>query len=465
MKSYDFIIIGTGQATGTILSKLLALKRSVAVIEVDRTGGSCVNWGCTPTKTLIASARVAQRVRRAESYGIQVPFQTTNFTRVMERVNTIRNNASAGFTAWLEDTVDFYRGFGSFVDSHTVEVNGEKIRGEQIIIHTGTRARSLDIPGMDSVDWLDNKGILDLSELPTHLIIIGGSYVGMEFAQAFRRLGSEVSVLENSSLVISREDEEMSEVARKILEDEGVNIYTSVEVSSVSQKTKGTVSVAFNQHNTQKNLTGSHLLVAVGRLPNSDGLKLENAGVKKSEKGHIEVDDQCRTNIPHIYAVGDVNGKGAFTHTSVHDGQVFVSQLEGGTKKISDRNLIYSLYIDPPLARVGMTEKQAIESGIPYLVARMNMSSISRAKEKDETQGLIKVLVDKRDDTILGAAVFGVGGDEIIGLLALAMQAKLSYHHLQETVLPHPTVAELLPWIFDDLKEGKTKKSNVKKKQ
>jgi len=460
MKSYDFIIIGTGQATGTILSKLLELKHSVAVIEGDRTGGSCVNWGCTPTKTLIASARVAHMVRRAPSFGIQVSSQSTNFAKVMERINTIRNEASEGFTDWLEETVDYYRGYGSFVDAHTVEVNGIQIRGERIIIHTGTRARPLDIPGMESIDWLDNKGILALSVLPTHLIILGGSYVGMEFAQAFRRLGSEVSVIESSPLLISKEDKEISEAAREILEDEGIKFYTSAVASSVSHTTNNDIAITFSQDNKTNTLTGSHLLVAVGRLPNSDNLKLELAGVKRSEKGYIEVDDQGCTNIPHIFALGDVNGKGAFTHTSVHDGQVFNSMLEGGTKKISDRNVIYSLYIDPPLARVGLTENQVIEAGIPYLVAHKKMATISRAKEKDETKGLIKVLVDKRDDTILGAAVFGVGGDEIIGMLALAMQAKLSYHVLQETVIPHPTVAELIPWIFDDLKEGTVQKYN-----
>ncbi|MGE0075033.1 MAG: mercuric reductase [Sphaerochaetaceae bacterium] len=451
MKQYDVIIIGTGQATGTILGRLLELKRSVAVIESDRTGGSCVNWGCTPTKTLIASARVAHVVRRAGEFGIDVPSQTTDFSKVMERVNAIRDAASSGFTKWLEDTVDYYRGFGRFVDSHTVKVDGTKIRGEQIVIHTGTRSRPLDIPGMDTIGWLDNKGLLDLKELPGHLLILGGSYIGMEFGQAFRRLGSDVTILEASPDLIPREDKDISAIARKVMEDEGVTCITSATVSAVSRKADGTVAVAFKQGRSSRIIEGTHLLVAVGRLPNSNALQLELAGVHTDERGFIEIDDQCRTSVPHIFALGDVNGKGAFTHTSVHDGQVFLSMLDGGDKKVTDRIPTYSLFMDPPLARVGMTERQVAEAKIPYLVSTKEMSTISRAKEKSETKGHIKILVDKRDDTILGAAVFGVGGDEIIGMLALAMQAGLRYQSIQDTVIPHPTVAELIPWMFQDL--------------
>lgn len=451
MKQYDVIIIGTGQATGTILGRLLELKRSVAVIESDRTGGSCVNWGCTPTKTLIASARVAHMVSRAGEFGINVAHQTTDFSKVMQRVDAIRNTASNGFTSWLEDTVDYYRGFGRFVDSHTVEVDGTRIRGEQIVIHTGTRSRPLDIPGMATVGWLDNKRLLDLKELPRHLLILGGSYIGMEFGQAFRRFGSDVTILEASSDLIFREDKDISDIARKIMEDEGVTCITSAKVSAVSQHADGTIAVAFEQDGQSRSIEASHVLVAVGRLPNTDGLGLELAGVQTDEQGFIEVDDQCRTSVPHIFALGDVNGKGAFTHTSVHDGQVFLSMLEGGAKKVSDRIPTYSLFIDPPLARVGMTERQVIEAKIPYLVSTKEMSTISRAKEKGETNGRIKILVDQRDDTILGAAVFGVGGDEVIGMIALAMQAGLRYQTIQDTVIPHPTVAELIPWMFQDL--------------
>jgi pyruvate/2-oxoglutarate dehydrogenase complex dihydrolipoamide dehydrogenase (E3) component len=304
---------------------------------------------------------------------------------------------------------------------------------------------------MDTVGWLDNKRLLDLKELPRHLLILGGSYIGMEFGQAFRRFGSDVTILEASPDLIFREDKDISDIARKIMEDEGVTCITSAKVSAVSQHTDGTIVVAFEQDGRSRSIEASHVLVAIGRLPNTDDLGLELAGVQTDERGFIEVDDQCRTSVPHIFALGDVNGKGAFTHTSVHDGQVFLSMLEGGDKKVSDRIPTYSLFIDPPLARVGMTERQVIEAKIPYLVSTKDMSAVSRAKEKSETNGCIKILVDQRDDTILGAAVFGVGGDEVIGMIALAMQAGLRYQTIQDTVIPHPTVAELIPWMFQDL--------------
>nr|WP_321264277.1 mercuric reductase [uncultured Sphaerochaeta sp.] len=448
MKQYDVIIIGTGQATGTILGELLKQKKSIAVIESDRVGGSCVNWGCTPTKTLIASARTAHMIHRGSEFGIEVASYQTNFSKVMKRVNAIRDEANKGFTEWLEQTVDFYAGLGSFIDSHTVEIEGTRINGEKIVIHTGTRARVPDIPDIDDVPWLDNKGILALGELPSHLLIIGGSYIGLEFAQAFRRLGSKVTIFESSPHIISREDEEISEIARSILEDEGIEIVTSAAISSVSKEADKSISV----HYQGGTITGSHLLVGIGRVPNSDALNLGSAGIVMDERGFITVDDECRTSVPHIFALGDVNGRGAFTHTSVHDGQVFLSVLSGGSKKITDRIPTYSLFIDPPLARVGLSEKEAKDKNIPYLVATKEMKTISRAKEKNETKGRIKILVHKRDDTIIGAAVFGVGGDEVIGMIALAMQAGLRYQTIQDTVIPHPTVAELIPWVFSSLK-------------
>ncbi len=455
MKNYDVIIIGTGQATGTILPALLAMKKSVAIVEGDRTGGSCVNWGCTPTKTLLASARNAHMVRRAEDFGIEVPSFSVDFPKVMDRMNTIRNSSSEGFTAWLEESTDYYRTFAKFIDEHTLEVGDEKIRGEQIIIHTGARARKPDIPGLDDVPWLDNKRLLSLTELPQHLLILGGSYIGLEFAQIFKRFGSEVTIIERSDALISHEDADVSKRAKAILESEGIHVSLVSDATKIEMKDEGEVELTYLQGKNEIQVTGSHLLIGAGRVPNSDNLALEKAGVKTNEKGYIEVDEFCRTNVPHIFALGDVNGRGAFTHTSVHDGQVYLSAMKGGDRKISDRIPIYSLYMDPPLARVGLSEQQARQQEIPFLVAKMQMSAISRAKEKSETKGFIKILVSKEDDSILGASVFGVGGDEIIGMLALAMEAKLGYQHFQNTVLPHPTVAELLPFMFSNLSEGK----------
>lgn len=455
MKNYDVIIIGTGQATGTILPKLLAMKKSVAIVEGDHTGGSCVNWGCTPTKALVASARNAHMVRRSEDFGIQVPDFTVDFPKVMDRMNLIRNSSTEGFTAWLDGATDYYRTFATFIDEHTLEVGDEKIKADQIIIHTGARASKPDIPGIDTVPWLDNKRLLGLTELPEHLVILGGSYIGLEFAQIFRRFGSKVTIIERSSSLISREDADVSKRAKAILESEGIEVFLVSTTTKIQMKGTNTIELTYLQGEKEKKISGTHLLVGTGRLPNSDNLNLEKTGIQTDEKGYIEVDGQCRTNVPHIYALGDVNGRGAFTHTSVHDGQVYLSSLEGGKLEISDRIPIYCLYMDPPLARVGLSEKQARKKGVPFLVAKMQMSAISRAKEKSETKGFIKILVSKEDDTILGASVFGVGGDEIIGMIALAMEAKLPYQHLQNTVLPHPTVAELIPFMFSNLSEGK----------
>ncbi|MEX2443997.1 MAG: mercuric reductase [Alkalispirochaeta sp.] len=452
MKHYDVIIVGTGQATGTILPDLLKENLSVATVEADRVGGTCVNWGCTPTKTLVASARAAHIVNRGAEFGIEISEKRVNFSRVMERVNGIRHSATSGFQSWLEKETDFYHGTGRFIDENTVAIGETRITGDTIIVHTGARARKPDVPGVDVVPWLDNRGLLDLQELPRHLLIVGGSYIGMEFGQAFRRLGSEVTILEKGDRIIFREDPEFSTTAQKVLEKEGVAFNLNSGITGVEHGPDG-ITVSYKQEGETKKTSGSHILFAVGRLANSDDLNLEAAGVKTDERGFIGVDDHCRTSQPHIYAVGDVNGKGAFTHTSVHDGQVFLSHyFQRKERRISDRIPTYAMYIDPPLARVGITATEAERQGLDYLTGRMEMSAVSRAREKAETEGLMKVVVEKTTGKILGAAVFGVGGDEIIGMIALAMQAGLPYSKLQETVIPHPTVAELVPWIFNNLK-------------
>lgn len=452
MKSYDVVLIGTGQATGTVLTEFLRRNLSIAVVEKDRVGGSCVNWGCTPTKTLIASARAARMAGRGEDFGIDIKDIRTDFPRVMERVNTIRNNGSSGFQKWLEEVTDFYPGHGAFVDENTVSIGDAKIAGKTIIIHTGARARKPDIPGIDNVPWLDNRGILDLTELPRHLLVIGGSYIGLEFGQAFRRFGSEVTIFEGGNRIIGREDPEISSIARELLEDEGIDIRMNCTIAGLERRNGGIV-LRSRENKTEEEIAGTHLLVATGRVPASADLGLSAAGVETDQRGYISVDDYCRTSRDHIYAIGDVNGRGAFTHTSVHDGQVFLDHyLHGGGRKISDRTMIYAMYIDPPLARVGMNEAAAAESGIDCLVGSMPMSSVSRAKEKAETWGTMKVIVEKETKKILGATIFGAGGDEIIGMLALAIQGGVKYTTLQNTVIPHPTVSELVPWIFDDLK-------------
>ncbi|WP_321992705.1 mercuric reductase [Marispirochaeta aestuarii] len=453
MKKYDIILIGTGQATGTILPGLLDVGKRIAVIERDRVGGSCVNWGCTPTKTLVASARVARMVQRAGEFGIETGPGVTDFSRVMERVNSIRNEASTGFQKWLEEVTDFYPFSGSFVDEHTVKAGDELIQAETIIIHTGAASRIPQLPGIESVPWLDNKRILDLTELPDHLLVIGGSYIGLEFGQAFRRFGSRVTVFEHGERLVFREDPDISTLAKKLLADEGVEFHLKSEILSLSSG-DGSIVLHYKQGESEKTVEGSHLLVAAGRAPAVTGLNLGAAGVETDDKGYIRVDDYGCTGQKHIYALGDVNGRGAFTHTSVNDGQVFLDHyLRGGGRKISDRVPVYAMYIDPPLARVGLNRRAAEHRGLEYLTAEMPMSSVSRAKEKSETDGIMQVLTEAGSSKILGATLFGTGADEVIALLALAMQAGIPYTKLQETVIPHPTVAELVPFLFKSLAE------------
>ncbi len=453
MKSYDLILIGTGQATGTILPELLQKGLSIAVVEGDMVGGTCVNWGCTPTKTMVASARASYMASRGSDFGVDIRGKSIDFSRVMERVNEIRNSATTGFRSWLEEVTDFYPGWARFVDEHSVAVGETRIEGETIIIHTGARARTPKLPNIEQVSWLDNRGVLDLKKLPEHLLIAGGSYIGMEFGQALRRLGSEITVFDKGDRIIFREDPEFSDIAQQIMEEEGVRFELGSSIQSVEPTADG-VKLRYEREGREEEADGSHILFAIGREPNTDSLDLPAAGVEITERGHVEVDEYCRTSREHIYALGDVNGKGAFTHTAVHDGQVFLDHyFRGGGRKRTDRHLIYAMYIDPPLARVGLTAVQAEKQGYDFLVGTMEMGKVSRAKEKDETRGLMKVVVEKKTDRILGAAVFGVGGDEIIGMLALAMQADLPYTKIQETVLPHPTVSELVPWLFSDLRK------------
>lgn len=454
MNNYDVIWIGTGQATGTVVPRLNSAGKKVAVIEGGRFGGTCVNYGCTPTKTLVASARAAHMARRGADFGVNIDQMTIDFGKVRERMNEIRFGNSEGLEDWITamEHVDVYKGYGQFVDAHTVQVGDDLLHGETIVIHTGARPRTPQIPGIEHVDWLDNVKLLALEERPQHLLIVGGSYIGLEFGQVFRRLGSEVTVLERGAQLMFREDEDIAIAAREILEGEGIEIICNAQVRQVEQNAPQQIEVVYEQNGAQKMVQGSHVLFAVGRVPNSDKLNLEAAGVQTNPRGFIEVNDYLQTNIPHIYALGDVNGEGAFTHTSVNDGEIFWDYYSGdGDRQLSERITTYAMYIDPPLGRVGMSEKEARESGRNVLMATRPMSQISRAKEKSETAGLIKLLVDADSEEFLGVAILGVGGDEIINVFTPYMWAKQSYKLFRKAVLNHPTVAELLPWILDDL--------------
>jgi len=360
-------------------------------------------------------------------------------------------------TQWLENTenVTFIRNWAHFTGPDTVKAGNREIRGKKIIINTGTRASVPPIPGLDRVSWLDNAGILDLAELPAHLVIIGGGYIGIEFAQVFRRFGSEVTILQRGSQVMPREDADVAEAIRKFLEKEGISVHLETETKRVREDERG-VAIETEGPGGPASLNGSHLFVATGRKPNSDRLNPEAAGISTDQKGFIRVDDHCRTGVEGIFAVGDVNGKGAFTHTSVNDGEVLLDYLFDGPRKVSHRTPVYALFTDPPLGRVGMTEKEAVQSGKRVLKAEMPMSKISRAREMSETTGFVKLLVDADTDLILGASILGIGGDEIIGMFAALIQAQVPCSTFRQTVLVHPTVAELMPWILDRLQPVST---------
>jgi len=453
MADYDVIWIGTGQATGTVVPRLTGAGKRVAVIEGGQVGGSCVNDGCTPTKTMVASARAAHMAQRGPDYGVEIPEYSINMKTVMGRMNAMRDNT--GMTEWLQtmDGVDFFAEYAHFVSDHEVQVGDQVISGDTIVVHTGTSALKLPIDGIDDVDWLDNAGLLELDAVPDHLVIVGGSYIGMEFGQIFRRLGSAVTIIEAADHLMPREDDDIAAAAEDILVAGGIGVRTGAEVQSVAQPDPGRIEVTFDGGTGAETITGSHLLLAVGRVPNTRALRLDAAGVETNERGHIAVNDVLQTNVRHIYALGDANGEGAFTHTSVNDGEIFWDHYAGdGNRRLSDRIPIYAMYIDPPLGRVGMSEREARDSGRNVLVATRPMSAIARAKEKDETAGLIKMLVDADTEEFLGVAILGVGGDEIINMFAPFMMAKRSYRLFRKAVMVHPTVGELLPFILDDLK-------------
>lgn len=453
-EKYDVIWIGTGQATGTVVPRLVEAGKSVAIAEGGKFGGSCVNYGCTPTKTMVASARAAHMARRGADFGVQTGSIEIDFPRVMERQNKIRTSGSQGLEDWLRglEGVHVYPDYALFNGPHRVKVGEEIIEGQTIVINAGGRPRVIPLEGIDRVEWMDNARLLDLKERPDHLVIIGGSYIGLEFAQIFRRLGSRVTVLDAASQLMPREDPDIAETTRKILEGEDIEIILDVQIQRLSQPKEGRIQVKFQQQNGEHTVEGTHLLLAVGRVPNSDRLNLEAAGVEVDQHGYIQVNQVMQTTTAHIYAVGDINGEGAFTHTSVNDGEIFWDHYSGaGDRTLDLRIPTYAMFIDPPLGRVGLTEQEARESGRNIWMATRPMSEISRAREKDETAGLVKILVDRDSEEIVGAAVLGVGGDEVINLFTPFMYTGESYHLFRKAVLPHPTVGELMPWILDDL--------------
>lgn len=453
-KSLDAIVIGAGQSGPPLAVRMGQAGMKVAVVERGLVGGTCVNDGCIPSKTLVASARVAWLARRAADFGVIVGGPVTvDMKKVKARKDAIVAKSRAGVTAWIEDAPNcsLLRGHARFEGPRAVRVGDTVLEAPRVFLDVGGRAAIPDIPGLAEVPFLTNHGILDLEVLPEHLLVLGGSYIGLEFAQMFRRFGSRVTVLEKGDRVAGREDEDVSAALRAILEDEGIAIRTGVDCFRVSRD-GGAVALVVRRGEEEERVTGSHLLVATGRRPNTDDLGLDAAGVVTDARGYVRVDDQLRTNVEGIWAMGDANGRGAFTHTSYADFQLVAANLlDGEQRTLRDRIPAYALYTDPPLGRVGMTEAQARQSGRRVQVGRLDMERVGRARERSETAGFMKVLVDADSRRILGASLLGIEADEVVHLLLDAMAADAPYTVVARAMHIHPTVAELIPTLLEKL--------------
>ncbi len=454
MNTHDAIVIGSGQAGPFLAVRLAQSGMRVALIEREHYGGTCVNDGCIPTKTMVASARTAHVARRAAEYGVTLGGPVSvDMRAVMARKDRIVQQSVESLTKWLEGTagLELVRGHARFTGSHAVEVDGKTLAAPKIFINVGGRAVLPDWPGLNRVPVLTNTSMMSLDVLPQHLIVVGGSYIGLEFAQMFRRFGAEVTVLEVADRLIAREDPEVSTEVRAILEREGVRFLLGVG-DAVVDGSSGRIQVNCKSGGASHEVVGSHLLAAVGRRPNTDDLGLQAAGIATDARGFITVDDQLRTHVPGVWALGDVNGRGAFTHTSYNDFEIVAANLlDGDARSLNDRIPAYALFTDPPLGRVGMSEAQVRATGRPALVGVMPMSRVGRAKERGETQGFMKVLVDAETERILGASLLCIEGDEIVHSLLDVMAAGASYRVVQRAVHIHPTVSELIPTLLGQL--------------
>lgn len=454
MKHYEAIIIGAGQSGWPLAGHLPEIGWKTALIEADVMGGTCVNYGCTPTKTIIASAHAIHQARRGAELGFSTGPITVDMHKVKARAQQRVLESRHGLEGWLHnlENLDVIYGRAVFEGPKTVRVNGEVLQAEHLIINTGTRPAIPPIQGLETVDYMTSREILALDHGPEHLVIIGGSYIGLEFAQAYRRFGSEVTIVEMAPRLITREDDDVSEAVHAILERKGIAVRTNSTCIAVGRQGEHIAVEMDCDGEGRKAIVGTHLLLATGRRPNSD-IGLERAGVRVDQRGYIEVDDRLETNVPGIWATGDVNGRGAFTHTSYNDYEILADILVGSdTRRVSERIMTYGLFIDPPLGRVGMTERQAHDSGREVLVAKKPMSSIGRALDRGETQGFMKFLVDAQTQHFLGAAVLGIGGDEIVGSVTNLMAADAPYTVFKNAVHLRPTVSELIPTTLGELK-------------
>ena len=454
VRRYDAIVIGTGQSGPPLAARLADEGMKTAVIERKRFGGTCVNVGCVPTKTLVASARAAYIARRAADFGVRIDGPVgVDMAKVKARKDAIVDRGTKGIRKWMQstDNVTVYKGHARFVGPKAVAVNGHTLQAKKIFINVGGRSLVPDMPGVKDVPFLTSSSILDLDFLPQHLVIIGGSYIGLEFAQMYRRFGSRVTVVEKADRLIAREDKDISDAVKSILEAEGVEVRLKAECINLRARGGGVV-VGLDCADKSKEVAGSHLLLAIGRVPNTQDLGLEKAGVKTDSRGYILVDEELKTNVPGIWAIGDCNGRGAFTHTSYNDYEIVAANLlDGGRRKVRDRIPTYALFIDPPLGRAGMSEWEARATGKKLLVATLPMTRIGRARERSETQGFMKLVADARSKRILGAAVLGIEGDEVVQSILDLMYAKAPYTLIERSMYIHPTVMEYLPTLVGNL--------------
>ena len=451
---FDAIVIGTGQAGPPLAARFAAAGMTVAIIERHKFGGTCVNTGCVPTKTLIASAEAAHFARRGPEYGFVVNGDVrVDMKRVKARKDEISGSSSKGVEEWLRGLKNcrVIQGHARFQSSRSVVVNDEILEADKVFINVGARATIPVMPGVQDTPFLTNSSIMEVDFLPEHLVIVGGSYVGIEFAQMYRRFGSEVTIVEMGPRLIGREDEDVSETVRQILELEGISIRLNAKCISLA-KNDSRIAVGVDCLEGPPEVVGTQVLLAVGRTPNTSDLGLDRAGVATDHRGYIVIDDQLQTNVPGIWALGDCNGHGGFTHTSYNDYEIAADNLlNADHRRVSDRIKTYALFTDPPLGRCGMTDAEIRKSGRRALAAKYPMSSVSRAIEKGETQGFIKISVDEETKSILGAAILGTGGDEVVQILLDIMYAKAPYTVVQRAMHIHPTVAEFLPTVLSKL--------------
>lgn len=451
---FDAIVVGAGQAGPAIAARCSREGLRTAMVERGAFGGTCVNTGCVPTKALVASARAIHVARRGAEFGFSAGDIRVEMARVKARKDAIVRQSREAVEAWMRGLAgaEVIAGHARFVAPATLEVAGRRLSAPRIFLDVGGRPAVPDMPGVDEVPFLDNVSVMELETVPEHLVVVGGSYIGLEFAQLMRRLGAEVTVVERSARLLPREDEDVSDAIREILEAEGVRFLLGAECLSLAREGAGIAVGAACEAGTPR-IAGSHVLLAVGRRPNTDDLGLGAAGIRADVRGYIEVDDQCRTSAPGVWAVGDCNGRGAFTHTAWNDHEIVVANLfDGDTRRIADRIACYALFIDPALGRAGLTEREARATGRPVLRAKMPMKRVGRAREMGETQGFMKALVDAQSGRLLGAAILGVNGDEVVHALLDAMAAGLPYTAVSRTMHIHPTVSELLPTLLQQLR-------------